>query len=403
MSRIAILHYTASPAIGGIETLMQSQCATLVELGHSVRFIVGRGMQPPGGELIRLPELHPSDPPVQKARAGLQGILPPPDHPLVDAISKRLRGALKDCDQCWVHNAFTVYLNPFLTMALLRLTSEMKNLRWVAWCSDLSGTSAFVPALSPPEQMRTRVLDPPITYVTISYVRRTELSAYLGAEEDSITVVPPPLAAYEWLGVGNEARKLARRLDLELAEPIVLVPAKLLPHKNLGLAVHVATHLRTRASRPKVLLTGIASPHDPDASEAVRDGLVQLIHDLDVEKSVHLLTYPAGKPLDWRTIRDLMLLSDLVLLPSAEEGFGMPIREAAALRTPVLCSDIAPFREAGVAYAHYFSLHATPDAIAAQILAMSRLPVNQIRRDAIQSRLHFRSQLEDLLTARPLQ
>ena len=37
--------------------------------------------------------------------------------------------------------------------------------------------------------------------------------------------------------------------------------------------------------------------------------------------------------------------ADYVLLPSTEEGFGLPLTEAVARGVPVLCSDIPPFRE----------------------------------------------------------
>jgi glycosyltransferase involved in cell wall biosynthesis len=94
-----------------------------------------------------------------------------------------------------------------------------------------------------------------------------------------------------------------------------------------------------------------------------------------------------------------MLLSDLVFLPSAEEGFGTPIPEAAGLRAPVLCSDIPAFREAGSGYASYIALDATPAEIADRIMDIAWSPENVARRQAIASSARFRSQLEDLLKA----
>jgi len=40
---IALLHFTASPAIGGIERLIDYQIADLKALGCAVRLIVGAG------------------------------------------------------------------------------------------------------------------------------------------------------------------------------------------------------------------------------------------------------------------------------------------------------------------------------------------------------------------------
>jgi glycosyltransferase involved in cell wall biosynthesis len=65
--------------------------------------------------------------------------------------------------------------------------------------------------------------------------------------------------------------------------------------------------------------------------------------------------------------RDLFLLADLLLFPSAQEGFGIPILEGGAARLPVFCSDIAPFRETAGERAHYFALDDPPERIAERI------------------------------------
>ena len=395
--RFAILHYTAAPAIGGIENLIEAQLGALLGLGLDVRLIVGEGDKPPAAELYRLPELHPAHPQVICARAELSGIVPLPDHPLVEAIHRRLQDALRGCRQCWVHNAFSVYLNPFLTVALLRLTRELPHIGWVAWSSDLSAVSAYWPSLTEHDRERLRKLEPGVTYVTISVARRTELSRLLALDEDDIRVISPPLDTDDWLDVGPEPREIAARLNVPSARPIILVPAKLLPHKNLELAVRVGAALQRLAPQPIVLLTGAPSPHDPKASDGVRQNLRCLMREAGATETCYLLADLIGKVPERKTVRDLMLLSDLVFLPSAEEGFGTPLREAAALRTPVLCSDIPPFREAAGSYAQYFSLNATPESIALQAIQIAELPANQKRREAIQSYREFCRQLQELV------
>lgn len=399
VKRIAILHYTTSPALGGIEHLIDAQQRALVELGQAVRLIAGEGAAHPASEFVRIPEIHPAHPALTAARARLHGRFPPPEDDLVKAMLRRLRAALAGCDQCWVHNGFTVYLNPFLTVALLRLAGEMPEIGWVAWCEDLSSASAYQPALSPPDRQRVGVALPAARYVTISHARRRELSHVLGLESERIMVIPPPLDALTWLDVGAETREIVARLALDTAQPVVLVPAKLLAHKNLEIAVRAAAHLH--APRPLVLLTGAASPHDEPGSSRVREGIRRLADQVGAAAVVHLLTDVIGRMPERRTIRDLMLLADLVFLPSAEEGFGMPLREAAALRTPILCSDIAPFREVGGVAVHYFPLDATPEAVAARMIAIADAPANQKRREALHSFRCFRAQLRTLLYSVP--
>jgi glycosyltransferase involved in cell wall biosynthesis len=53
------------------------------------------------------------------------------------------------------------------------------------------------------------------------------------------------------------------------------------------------------------------------------------------------------------TMRELIRGARALLMPSFAEGFGMPITEAIGLGVPVICSDIAAFREAGETVPEY--------------------------------------------------
>ena len=66
---------------------------------------------------------------------------------------------------------------------------------------------------------------------------------------------------------------------------------------------------------------------------------------------------------------DLYQLADLLLFPSAQEGFGIPLLEAGLVRLPVFCSDIPPFREIAGDAAHVFALDDLPAEVAARIAA----------------------------------
>jgi glycosyltransferase involved in cell wall biosynthesis len=124
-----------------------------------------------------------------------------------------------------------------------------------------------------------------------------------------------------------------------------------------------------------------------------------LADELGAAEVLYLLPDLVGEVPDRRTVRELMLLADLVLLPSTEEGFGVPLQEAAALRVPVLCADIPVFREVGGAGAKYFGLDADPPAIAEQALAIASSPLNRNRRRPVSSLSCFRAQLKELVEA----
>jgi glycosyltransferase involved in cell wall biosynthesis len=64
--------------------------------------------------------------------------------------------------------------------------------------------------------------------------------------------------------------------------------------------------------------------------------------------------------------------ADLLLVPSAQEGFGIPILEAGVVGLPIFCSDIPPFRETAGEAAHYFELGEPPQAVAGRLAQFLR-------------------------------
>ncbi|MET3966934.1 glycosyltransferase family 1 protein [Bradyrhizobium sp. S3.9.1] len=90
-----------------------------------------------------------------------------------------------------------------------------------------------------------------------------------------------------------------------------------------------------------------------------------------------------------------------LIMPSLAEGFGIPIIEALAANTPVLCSDIAVFREVAGELADYFDPFST-DAIAASI---TRVLTRQeecrgrirARRHELAERFGYETQARDFL------
>ena len=60
-------------------------------------------------------------------------------------------------------------------------------------------------------------------------------------------------------------------------------------------------------------------------------------------------------------VHELYLIAHLVLYLSSDEGFGLPILEAGAARTPIAVSKIPVFREVGNDGVHYLPLDESPE------------------------------------------
>ena len=91
-----------------------------------------------------------------------------------------------------------------------------------------------------------------------------------------------------------------------------------------------------------------------------------------------------------------------LIMPSFAEGFGVPIIEALAANTPVLCSDIPVFREVAGELADYFDPFSTKSICASvtRVLAQQDEWRGKIRerREALAERFGHHTQARDFLT-----
>src|SRR5207248_4987660 len=105
---------------------------------------------------------------------------------------------------------------------------------------------------------------------------------------------------------------------------------------------------------------------------------------------------------DAATLSDLYMLSDVVVLPSASEGFGLPLAEAALFRVPVVCTDLPAFREVAPEGATFVSASEGSAAFTAAVLRAIESPAARVRHPVIHalSRAHtVADRLEPLLMA----
>ncbi|RYD65536.1 MAG: glycosyltransferase [Verrucomicrobiaceae bacterium] len=83
-------------------------------------------------------------------------------------------------------------------------------------------------------------------------------------------------------------------------------------------------------------------------------------------------------------IRSLYRIADALFFPSRQEGFGLPMLEAAFHRVPAFCADIEPLRSFPGAIP--FPLDATPTEIASTIIRqMQAWPANSPRKAVVRN------------------
>jgi mannosylglucosylglycerate synthase len=124
-------------------------------------------------------------------------------------------------------------------------------------------------------------------------------------------------------------------------EALFLYPTRILQRKNIGLALQVLAGMREIGFPARLFVTGAANAYNPGA-EAHFAGLKQQAAELGVTDRVHWINDQFF--VDDAQLRSLYLVSDALLFPTRQEGFGLPILEAGAFRLPIFCSDIEPLR-----------------------------------------------------------
>ena len=348
------MHYTCPPVIGGVETILYEQARRLAARGHSITVISGRGGPLPEDDGIRLaiiPQLDSRDAQVTDVRERLlEGQVPEDFAPLRDRIQRELAPIMDELDVLIVHNALSLHFNLPLTAALWSMAQRPAP-RIIAWIHDLSWVNPlYRPQMHPGEPWDLlRRANPRIAPVFVSAQRMLEWQELTATNVDDRQVIPNGIDPATLLRLGPRSLELAHDLHLLDGDIILLAPVRITRRKQLEWAIEAAAGVRDSGERVQLLITGPPGPHDPHSMEYVAE-LKALAARLHLQTAVHFLFEHSTAnrdryAVDAATLSDLYMLSDVVVLPSDSEGFGLPLAEAAIFRAPVVCTDVPAFLE----------------------------------------------------------
>jgi glycosyltransferase involved in cell wall biosynthesis len=150
------------------------------------------------------------------------------------------------------------------------------------------------------------------------------------------------------------------------AAPIFLLPVRITPRKNIEQALRVMSVLKADLPDARLVVTGPMGPHNPKNLGYFNE-LLALRDRLDLKGQVSFLAEISREFLPDAVVADFYRLSDALLLPSREEGFGIPVLEAGISGLPVFCADIPPLRELAGEQGVFFSPDVPPEQVAALI------------------------------------
>ena len=155
--------------------------------------------------------------------------------------------------------------------------------------------------------------------LTISRHSHASIEADLGVDPRRIAVVTPPV---DW---ERADRVRARREQSAARAPIALFVGRFALHKNLPALVEAFEKTDFRAAGGRLVLVGGAPGEVREVVDSIRPGQ---------EVWVDVRGHTSDEDLD-----ALLAEATLLVQPSLEEGFGLPVAEAMAAGVPVCVSD----------------------------------------------------------------
>ncbi|MEJ7765347.1 MAG: glycosyltransferase family 1 protein, partial [Acidimicrobiales bacterium] len=190
--------------------------------------------------------------------------------------------------------------------------------------------------------------------LTVSDSSRVELLEHTAIPEDRIRVVPNGVDLD--VATDDQVEELARRLGL-VGRPYVLWVGSLEPRKNVEALLGLPAALASAGLPHRLVLAG------PDGwgttAEVARAAVATA-----PSGSLHLLGRVAAADL-----AALYRGASLFCFPSLHEGFGLPVLEAMAQGTPVLCSTASSLPEVAGPAARYVA-DPGPEAWSAAVVCL---------------------------------
>ncbi len=369
---IALLHYSCPPVVGGVEEVLREQAYLFHRYGHRIKILSGAGERFSAKFDVEInPILGSRNRRILNAhREAEEG-----DTAKIEAVSgeihRYLVKALSGADILIAHNVMSMHYNLPLTMALIRL-AEDDDLPIIAWNHDSPYFyEDYPPYLDDAPWNVIGKSQSGIRYVVISESRKRQFARLFGSDE-RITVIPNGIDPIRFFRLSPTTLRLIQEQNFFKGDLLMMQPSRLHPRKNIELSIRVIHALREMQIHARLLVTGAYDPHEPKSVEYY-NRLKSLIGDLDVEEDVLIMAEYAfrnGRRLTPSriTIRDLYLISDILFLPSSQEGFGIPLLEAGMIKLPIVCSRIPPFEEIGEEDVCFFDLDESPGSIARRIV-----------------------------------
>jgi glycosyltransferase involved in cell wall biosynthesis len=169
--------------------------------------------------------------------------------------------------------------------------------------------------------------------ITVSHYSKQRLIEHLGADHKKISVIHNYASAV-FAPMLLDAAKEAVRTQLGIYREYFLFVGNPKPHKNLPVLFQALALLRAKnREAPQLVVIGRDEKNEPE--------LRKLAVELGIDNDVRWIEFFVPD----EVLRACYAAAVATILPSRQEGFGLPVIESMSCGTPVICSDAASLPE----------------------------------------------------------
>lgn len=309
--------------------VVADQLRMLLGAGIHPRLIVGHNFQPVGLpwtdkriDLQRIPDFTRHNKPRWEAKMSGQA----------DQLEAALEERLKGSHVIVTHDLVFQSSELVLHLAALRYAAKHPDIRWLHWIHSASKPASRKTDIAQFAPCRSQFPNSFLVYPN-EYSRR-RVSVNYGYEENLIKVVPHATDPYTFLGVQEVTRALCEQIGLLDADVVIVYPLRMDPGKQPGKVVKIAAGFKRIGLTPLVIFMDFHSTGDEKI--ALRRRCEQLAKSLHIRDRIvftstweYLDQYPFRIRAPRAVVRDLMLLSDALILPSRSETYSLIAQELA--------------------------------------------------------------------------
>ncbi|RKY43670.1 MAG: hypothetical protein DRP92_00825 [Candidatus Neomarinimicrobiota bacterium] len=374
MKQVVIMHYTLPPVVGGVETILGPFAEIFAENGYLVTMLTGEGkVENHNIKTCTIPELSPNHPAIRNIQRVLKmGSLPENYEHKLSIIQRKIEAEIGNIGEVVIHNMLTMPYNLIATEALWNYVSKNPQKKFYVWVHDIAWAmdeyKKFLYNRRPWILLKTSISG--VKYITISEMRKRQLSDVMGISKKEITVVPNAIKYSEFFKFCKETERVLDRINFSSKYPFILSPVRFLPRKNIEKTIEIISVLSSEYPNALCLITGNVTD---DETEEYYIKIKKLVEKNNLKKNVlflfeilNELGIPADK--NREIVRDLYFVTTLVLITSNDEGFGIPLLEAGLSRAPIAVSSIPVFREITKEGIIYLPLDESPEYNAKRII-----------------------------------